>query len=230
VSVPAQSPAASSGAVAVVSVAPVDEVSDSFAVVDPNVPPAGHGVTEVTPIADPAGPELGENARDPDGIDEGDSSTTRLLFVSVTYTSPALSTVTPNGELSPLNGSVVCAPPTGSSTTRLPRSPTNTSPDPSTATPDGRLSPANGSACWENVSAPAGAAHAPRAASEHRTARHPTFIAHRPRAGRRHMRARVGGSNLDVLVCISGPSCCDCESRLSAMASLRCVATRLMRA
>jgi hypothetical protein len=53
VSVPLQSPEASSGAVAVAIAVPAEEDSVMFAADEPNWPASGHGVIELTPIVDP---------------------------------------------------------------------------------------------------------------------------------------------------------------------------------
>ena len=71
----------------------------------------------------------------------GESSTTRLLPVSATKTSPAASTATPSGSLNPKPmGRMV---PLGSTslTVLLPVSATKTSPAASTATPDRLVEP-----------------------------------------------------------------------------------------
>src|SRR3954468_24184089 len=146
VSVPVHWPDTRSSAPdAVATEAPADETSASGAVAEPNWPPTGHGVTEVTPSDDPAGTDPGANATDPNGTD-GVNSTTRWLKLSATNTFPALSTATAMGWKRPLNGSVTGVPPAGSSTTRpLRLSATNTPPAASTATPPGWFSPLNGS-------------------------------------------------------------------------------------
>jgi hypothetical protein len=67
--VPVQCPETSSSPVAVATVAPPGEDSASRAAAEPNSPPSGHGVTDVTPTDDAAGTDLGANATDPTGTD-----------------------------------------------------------------------------------------------------------------------------------------------------------------
>ena len=76
----------------------------------------------------------------PDGVaatDWGDISTTRLLSVSATKTSPAASTATPCGSLNPEPIGLMVPSGRTSLTTLFPLSATKTSPEASTATPAG---------------------------------------------------------------------------------------------